>query len=583
MTYARLAAQAGKSVVKTVVIVECGAVESSPPASHKKNEVLYQKNIDLFTNVIKGSLSTASIPVDPRFASTLDPASWSSEKPFVQNGQNPKQNAAFNLGAEAVSRGLGGMGTHWTCATPRFHKSELPKLFGDDNETTWAGLYEKAENFLKPIKIKDPKNPFDDNDPDKKQNPFSESIRHYVVLKALQYELPDHQAQQLPLAASKDSPTGADTLDYINWHSPYTIIEPINSLDPTTLPTFTIYTNSLCTKLEYGNRSNNGYTIKSATVKNVRHEAPDITINAKCYIIAAGAVLGPQLLANSKLSPYGSDSQPDQFPIPNVGKWITEQTLSFCQIVFRRDIIDSLDPRINNKDWHLPTGWGQPGDTWPEWIQDKITTYVTDNPDDPLPIPLNDKEPQVTTPFFLDTQTSSNSRPWHTQIHRDAFSYGAVSASIDTRLIVDLRFFGYVEPRMENRLLFEKDIKDAYGMPQPTFSFTLRGSDDFAARGRSGMMMKDMTQVASHLGGYLPSQAPQFMEPGLALHLAGSMRAGVSKAQSVVNNKSLVWDFDNLYLAGNGTIPTGFAENPTLTSVALAINSWESIEHLLTA
>lgn len=45
------------------------------------------------------------------------------------------------------------------------------------------------------------------------------------------------------------------------------------------------------------------------------------------------------------------------------------------------------------------------------------------------------------------------------QIHRDAFSYGAVSASIDTRLIVDLRFFGYVEPRMENQLLFEKDIK----------------------------------------------------------------------------------------------------------------------------
>jgi pyranose oxidase len=60
----------------------------------------------------------------------------------------------------------------------------------------------------------------------------------------------------------------------------------------------------------------------------------------------------------------------------------------------------------------------------------------------------------------------------HEQIHRDAFSYGLVPEIYDQRTIVDLRFFGYVRPRRENRVEFSRAKpgkpanKDMFGMPQ---------------------------------------------------------------------------------------------------------------------
>jgi hypothetical protein len=72
-------------------------------------------------NVIHGALQPVSIPPSDTFQSTLAVSAWSppidrSAGHLVIQGHNPNQNPQLNLRASAVTRTVGGMATHWTCA-----------------------------------------------------------------------------------------------------------------------------------------------------------------------------------------------------------------------------------------------------------------------------------------------------------------------------------------------------------------------------------------------------------------------------------------------------------------------------------
>jgi pyranose oxidase len=509
-TFARKLVEAGRSVY----MVDTGAKLSHRPGQHLKNAFLYQRNIDLFASVIRGHLHVLSIPTGGQADLTLDPGAFrvnlDEHDGFTVNNQNPDQNPATNLPGAAVTYAVGGMTTHWTCATPRQHPTvERDDVYTDEE---WDRLYTEAEKLL-----------------NTHSHEFDDSIRHTLVRETLRNEYSEltdpYGVQSLPLGVErrKDNP------EFVHWTGTDHVLGPLADGHQDEEP-FILEEQHRCGRLI---TSSDGKRIEHAEITNLM-EWDTFNVKANTYVVCCNAYLTPQLMFASGLRP------------PALGSYLTEQPMSFAQIVMKQDIVDSVlgHPEFGNR----------------------VSQHRHDHPADPVPIPQSDGEPQVWIPVSED-------RPWHCQIHRDAFHYGDVALNVDSRLIVDLRWFGIVEPRERDKVTFSDTHTDLYGMPQPTFDWVLDNDD----RRKQHRMMADMERAANALGGYLPGSEPQFVAPGLPVHVTGTTRMGREEKDSVVDENSRMWDVENLYLGGNGLIPRGSACNPTLTTLAYAVKAAEHI------
>ncbi|KXJ85464.1 hypothetical protein Micbo1qcDRAFT_154203 [Microdochium bolleyi] len=477
-TYARKLVDAGVKVL----MVEIGAQETPLPGDHKKNNCKAQKDISSFI------------------------------KYAITNGQNPMQNASYNLSAAAATRVVGGMASHWTNCTPRQHPSlERSDLF-DDQE--WDTLYTEAEGRIKT-----------------NSTLFDESIRQQLVLKTLQKGSSGRSFISMPLAAQK-----LPDQTYTEWSSAATVFGDITrTVDRPGNDLFTLKTQIRCTQLMTSHAPGPEHgVIQGALCKDLKTDT-NFLVKAQKYVLCAGAVLTPGILFNSGWTP-------EQAQLPALGKYLTDQTVAFCQIVLSRDLVDHVAEHPD-----------------PSWAK-RIAEHRNKFPSDPLPFPFSDPDPHVYTPV-------SEAFPWHAQIHRDAFSYGKVQATVDQRLVVDLRWYGLATPLESNHISFTRDVTDQFGMPQPTFHHAVPQED----ADRAHRMMQDMCLIASKLGGYLPGAEPKFLEPGSALHLCGTTRAGTRVEDSVCDRYGRVWGTSNLVVGGCGVIPTANACNPTLTAMCFAI------------
>ncbi|QRW08111.1 GMC oxidoreductase [Ceratobasidium sp. AG-Ba] len=501
-----------------VFMAEIGSQDNPVIGAHHKNSIKYQKDIDAFVNVIKGALQHISMPPADTHMDTLGEVGWTPApgQNLIQSYHNPNQDPRKNL-LSYMTRTVGGMATHWTCACPLPDPQEREQCPIDGPE--FDNLLSEAKLLL-----------------NVNENEYDESIRHNLVKDVLTKVYGPERVKNLPLAVKR-----RENKEFVTWSGVDTVLGRWATEQD---PRFVLKAETRVTKLILdpvpGPRKVVGALCRDLNT----HE--DFVVLAKHYVVACGAVGTPQVLFNSKIRP------------PLLGKNLTEQSLAFCQIVLKREYIDSIPTRF------------------PELVK----KHQSKHSEDPMPIPFSDPEPQVTMPY-----SSALGKQYHVQIHRDAFSYGDVGPRADPRVVVDLRFFGRQEIREENCVTFADPITiqrpdgtternmdgttDGYGMPQATFHVTRSASD----AERDHQMMKDMCEAASVLGAYLPGSQPQFMAPGLVLHITGTTRAGSSSEDSVVDQNSKLWDLDNVFVGGNNVIPDSTACNPTLTSVAYAIKS----------
>ena len=548
-TYARILTNQKKKVL----MIDIGQQYSRIPGLSPKNSFVFQRNMDNFTPMVQGFLHVLSVPPGGRAVTALDPIAW-SHRPN-QNNQpnpianetdrgaiNPNQNAKLNLDGSAASYAVGGMMLHWTACVPRPHP--VMERFNDlrdpngssiDNHSEWNRLFCEAESLL-----------------GKSDQVFEfkggrKSIRHAIVKNTLvehyknklptdldDFGTPSFGVRNLPLAVKR-----LKNDEFVYYTGIDKILDGVNVGSNFAESDLVILEQHRVKKLHL---ASNGTEIAYADVLNLL-QGDSFKIEAKQFIVACGAINSAQLLWLSGIRP------------PALGKYLIDHPMAFTQIVLRHDLVESV--RTNSefapqiKDYYTRC---------------KLASGGGGTAPDPLPIPMDDPAPNVWIPV-------SESRPWHCQIHKDSFHYGELPTGIDDRIVVDLRWFGRMQPREENRVEFEPDRFNSFGMPQSTFYYSYSEED----RRVMHRMMEDMLGAAMALGGFLPGAEPRFMPSGLALHAQGTCRMGTNPNDSVVDTFSRVHGMTNLYVGGNGIIPTANACNPTLTSVALALRSAASI------
>lgn len=163
----------------------------------------------------------------------------------------------------------------------------------------------------------------------------------------------------------------------------------------------------------------------------------------------------------------------------------------------------------------------------------------------------------------------TDAEPFHGQVMQlDASPVPlATDDAVEPGSIVGLGWFCAKELQETDRLEFDDDRTDAYGMPAIRVHYTLTDGDR-AALDRARETVK---RAAAALGDPLDAE-PITLPAGASLHYQGTVRMGLADdGTSVCDSLSRVWGVEGLRVAGNGVIPTSTACNPTLTSVALAV------------
>jgi C-glycoside oxidase len=167
---------------------------------------------------------------------------------------------------------------------------------------------------------------------------------------------------------------------------------------------------------------------------------------------------------------------------------------------------------------------------------------------------------------------ADDAHPFHSQVmHFDMSPLQLEGGGPDEGQVVGIgALFNKADIRFEDCVTFSDAEVDAYGMPRMSIAYGLTDRD----HAHIEAIRAQQDRAAAAFGSYAPGRGPRVMPPGSSLHYQGTVRMGeADDGESVCDPFARVWGFRNLYVGGNGVIPTATCGNSTLTSVAVAVRS----------
>lgn len=258
-------------------------------------------------------------------------------------------------------------------------------------------------------------------------------------------------------------------------------------------------------------------------------------VSASVVVIAADALRTPQLLWASSIRPSA------------LGHYLNDHTQVMANVELSEEIV----------------------------LRTRATLHATDH----FPEERQELAEPIIGVFWVPFHDPEH--PFHGQVMHLALPpipRGPSESRANPRHMVGLTWRCRKEIRYEDYLEFSDGETDSFGMPKMTIHYELTAKD----RAEIATAQKEQARTVAAFGKELKEGGSRLIPPGSSLHYQGTVRMGeTDNAHSVCDPYSRVWGFENLFVGGNGVIPTSTACNPTATSVALAIRACERIVPLI--
>ena len=133
--------------------------------------------------------------------------------------------------------------------------------------------------------------------------------------------------------------------------------------------------------------------------------------------------------------------------------------------------------------------------------------------------------------------------------------------------------FGEMLPRKENRVMINKEVKDAWGIP--VAHMDCQHSDNEREMAKDAL--ESLKEIATEAGFEIGYASPFLAAPGLCIHEVGTARMGADPKTSVLNKFNQSWDVKNLFVTDGAAFVSAGCQNPTLTMMALTVRACEYI------